>query len=418
MFQFMLQYVSMNKICDMVKNMTVLGIDSSGMVASAAVLNEETVLAEYTVNHKKTHSQTLLPMIDEIISMLELNLDEITAVATAGGPGSFTGLRIGASTVKGLAGVLKIPVISVPTLEGLAYNMYGAKGLICPIMDARRNQVYTGIYRFENDKLICVMPQCAVSIEELCLKLGEINRDGEEGADSVVFLGDGVPVFRDYIEKNLKFHFSFAPPHLSRQRAASVAALGITYLMEGKIRSAEEYRPEYLRMSQAERERGNVQSKDMRKLSSAALADRTLYFRTMEQADIEQVIKIEQESFSMPWLEKDFIDAIANKNNLYVVACRENEVVAYCGIWGVSPEGQICNVAVKPECRKAGIAFSMLDCAIKEAQLMGISEFTLEVREKNLAAISLYEKLGFRKEGVRKDFYQKPLENGVIMWKR
>lgn len=408
----------MNKGCGMVKNMTVLGIDSSGMVASAAVLNEENVLAEYSVNHKKTHSQTLLPMIDEIITMLELDLDEITAVATAGGPGSFTGLRIGASTVKGLAGVLKIPVISVPTLEGLAYNMYGAKGLVCPIMDARRNQVYTGIYRFEKDKLICVTPQCAISIEELCHRLGEKNGNKKADADSVVFLGDGVPVFREFLEKNLDFPFSFAPPHLSRQRAASVAALGITYLKEGKLSLAKDFRPEYLRMSQAERERKSVRSTDRRKLSSAALSDRSLYFRTMEQADIEQVIAIEKEAFSMPWLEKDFKDAIANKNNLYVVACRENEVVAYCGIWGVSPEGQICNVAVKPDCRRAGIAFSMLECAIKEAELMGISEFTLEVREKNTAAISLYEKLGFRKEGVRKDFYQKPPDNGVIMWKR
>ena len=398
--------------------MTVLGIDSSGMVASAAVLNEETVLAEYTVNHKKTHSQTLLPMTDEIISMLELDLDEITAIATAGGPGSFTGLRIGASTVKGLAGVLKIPVISVPTLEGLAYNMYNVKGLICPIMDARRNQVYTGIYRFENDKMIRVMPQCAISIEELCIKIGEINKNGEKNDDSVVFLGDGVPVFRDYIENNLKIPFSFAPPHLSRQRAASVAALGITYLSEGKISSAEEFKPEYLRMSQAERERENRRKTDIRKLSSAASVDKTIYFRTMEQADIEQAAKIEREIFSMPWSEKDFKDAIENKNNLYVVAYRENEVLAYCGIWGVSPEGQICNVAVKSECRREGIAFSMLECAMKEAQLMGIKEFTLEVREKNQPAISLYEKLGFKKEGLRKDFYEKPQDNAVIMWKR
>lgn len=395
----------------MAGDMRILGIDSSGMVASAAVLDDDAVLAEYTVNHKKTHSQTLLPMIDEIVNMLELDMSEITAIATAGGPGSFTGLRIGASTVKGLAGVLKIPVISVPTLEGLAYNMYGAKGLICPIMDARRNQVYTGIYSFENDELCCKMQQCAISIEELCNKLKVMG-------EHVVFLGDGVPVFREYIEENLEISFSFAPPHLSRQRAAAVAALGIKYFREGKIQSAGEHRPEYLRMSQAERERNSVKKTDMRKMSSAGTTEGSLYFRTMEQADIEQAVKIEQECFSAPWSEKDFRSAIENKNNLYVAACKEDELVAYCGIWGVAPEGQICNVAVKPEWRRKGIAFSMLDSAIKEAEAMGLSEFTLEVRENNMAAISLYEKLGFKNEGIRKDFYQNPLENGIIMWKR
>lgn len=385
------------------------------MVASAAVLNEETVLAEYTVNHKKTHSQTLLPMIDEIITMLDMDLSEITAIAAAAGPGSFTGLRIGASTVKGLAEVMGCPVISVPTLEGLAYNMYGTKGLVCPIMDARRNQVYTGIYRFENDKLICVLSQCAVSIEEICSKLSETARGREE---NVVFLGDGVPVFKDYIEENLKVPFSFAPPHMSRQKASSVAALGMVYIREGKICSAGEHRPDYLRMSQAERERDSKKKADIRKMSSAGTTEGSLYFRTMEKDDIEQVVKIEQECFSMPWSGQDFLDTIKNKNNLYVVACKDSEIVAYCGIWGVSPEGQVCNVAVKPEWREKGIAFSMLGSAIKEAQSMGLSEFTLEVREKNVAAISLYEKLGFKKEGIRKDFYRNPLENGIIMWKR
>lgn len=128
--------------------MKILGIDSSGLVASAAVVEDDNLLAEYTVNYKKTHSQTLLPMIDEIVRMTELDLNTLDGIAVAAGPGSFTGLRIGSATAKGLGLALGKPLVEIPTLEGLAYNLYGTEKLVCPMMDARRNQVYTGIYEF------------------------------------------------------------------------------------------------------------------------------------------------------------------------------------------------------------------------------------------------------------------------------
>ena len=128
--------------------MKILGLDSSGIVASVAIVEDDVLIAEYTVNYKKTHSQTLLPMLDEIAKMTELDLNSIDAIVVAAGPGSFTGLRIGSATAKGLGLALKKPLIAIPTVEGLAYNLYDISGLICPIMDARRKQVYTGIYRF------------------------------------------------------------------------------------------------------------------------------------------------------------------------------------------------------------------------------------------------------------------------------
>ena len=147
--------------------MKILALDSSGIVASVAVVEDDTLLAEYTVNYKKTHSQTLLPMLDEIVKMTELELESIDAIAVAAGPGSFTGLRIGSATAKGLGLALKKPLVAVPTVDALAYNLYDAQGLICPIMDARRKQVYTGIYRFENHQLVTLKEQWAAPIEEL-----------------------------------------------------------------------------------------------------------------------------------------------------------------------------------------------------------------------------------------------------------
>lgn len=228
--------------------MKILGLDSSGLVAGVAVVEDDNLLAEYTVNYKKTHSQTLLPMLDEIVRMTELDVNTLDALAVAGGPGSFTGLRIGSATAKGLGLALKKPVIHIPTLDGLAYNMYGSRDMVCPLMDARRNQTYTGLYEFTEGGMQVLEPQCAVGIEEIIAKVNERNR-------SVVFLGDGMPVFRTYIEEHCQVKFSFAPAHMNKQRAASVAALGLIYYREGKFQTAAEHRPDYLRLAQAERER-------------------------------------------------------------------------------------------------------------------------------------------------------------------
>lgn len=229
-------------------NMKILALDSSGLVASVAVVEEEYTIAEYTVNYKKTHSQTLLPMLDEVVKMTELDLGSIDAIAISGGPGSFTGLRIGSATAKGLGLALQKPLIHVPTLEGLAYNLCGTPGIICPIMDARRNQVYTGLYSFEKEDLQIVEPQMAIGIDELTEKL---NVRGE----AVTFLGDGVPVQREYLKEHLTVPYRFAPAHMNRQRAASVGMLGVKYYKAGKIETAMEHQPDYLRVSQAERER-------------------------------------------------------------------------------------------------------------------------------------------------------------------
>lgn len=228
--------------------MKILALDSSGLVASVAVIQDDNLLAEYTVNYKKTHSQTLLPMLDEIAGMIELDLNTVDGIAVAAGPGSFTGLRIGSATAKGLGLALKKPLIGVPTVEALAYNLYDIEGLICPIMDARRNQVYTGIYRFEDHEMVTVKPQTAMGVEDLA---EELNAMGKR----VTFLGDGVPVYRELLLSKVHVPYSFAPAHLNKQRAGAVGALGQKYFAEGKVQTAMEHQPEYLRVSQAERER-------------------------------------------------------------------------------------------------------------------------------------------------------------------
>ncbi len=232
--------------------MRILALDSSGLVASVALTEDDHLLAEFTVNYKKTHSQTLLPMLDEIAKMIDLDLNTIDAVAVAAGPGSFTGLRIGSATGKGLALAMNKPMISVPTVEALAYNLYDCSSIICPMMDARRQQVYTGIYQFEGHELTALFEQNALAVEELTEILNKIAMKEKK---DVVFLGDGVPVYQNLLQEQMMVPYSFAPAHVNKQRAGAVAALGIKYYEAGHIENARDHKPNYLRPSQAERER-------------------------------------------------------------------------------------------------------------------------------------------------------------------
>lgn len=228
--------------------MKLLILDSSGLVASVALIEDDRLIAEYTTGNKLTHSQTLLPMLNEVIKRTSFEMEDIDAIAVAKGPGSFTGLRIGAATAKGLGLALNKPIVPVPTVDGLAYQLFGTSKIICPMMDARRKQVYTGFYRFEGGEMKVLKEQCAQSVEDTLDQLREYN-------ESVIFLGDGVPVYHDEIMEKMGESAIFAPAHANRQRAAAVGALAQVYFAQGIYESADEFVPDYLRKSQAERER-------------------------------------------------------------------------------------------------------------------------------------------------------------------
>ena len=164
--------------------MRILAIESSAVTASVAILTDDVLTAEYTVNYKKTHSQTLLPMIDEICKMTETEPESFDLIAVSQGPGSFTGLRIGAATGKGIALALDKKMVAVPTLKAMAYNVSETDCLICPVMDARRQHLYTALYRLDKDgKPQEVLAQSLLSYEELIKLLNEKN-------EPVLFIGN------------------------------------------------------------------------------------------------------------------------------------------------------------------------------------------------------------------------------------
>ena len=227
--------------------MRILAIDSSSMVATVAITTDGILNAEYTINHKKTHSQTLLPMIAEIVKMIEIDMDSIDAVAITGGPGSYTGLRIGSATARCIGLALNKPIINVPTMDALAYNLYSSQYVICPIMDARRGQVYTGIYKFEETEMKTIKPQCIMMIDELIKELDTIK-------ESVMFLGDGVDVHKQLIDDIMDTKHYYAPASMNRHKASTLGTIAEIYYKNGKTETAKEHKPEYLRLSQAERE--------------------------------------------------------------------------------------------------------------------------------------------------------------------
>jgi len=387
--------------------MRVLAIDSSGLTATVAIVEDEQTIAEYTTNYKKTHSQTLLPMIDEMVRMVDADLKDIDAIAVAGGPGSFTGLRIGSATAKGLGLALDKPLIHVPTVDAMAYSMYGCEDIICPIMDARRKQVYTGLYSFSHKKnedgglydepvFQVLRMQMAVPVEELIRHLNVYRR-------RVVFLGDGVPVYKEMLAEGLKVPYSFAPSFMNRQRAAAVGALGIRYYEEGRYESAAEFRPEYLRKSQAERERAEREKNAVPKV------------RRMTMEDGAAVAEMEHQLFSDAWSEKSILETLDQTNTICLIAEKAGRTAGYLLAYTAADEAEIARIAVVKELQRQGAARALLTELESVCGSEGIKKILLDVRSGNSAARALYENAGFKEDGIRQRFYEDPVEDAILM---
>lgn len=387
--------------------MRVLAIDSSGLTATVAIVEDEQTIAEYTTNYKKTHSQTLLPMIDEMVRMVDADLKDIDAIAVAGGPGSFTGLRIGSATAKGLGLALDKPLIHVPTVDAMAYSMYGCEDIICPIMDARRKQVYTGLYSFSHKKnedgglydepvFQVLRMQMAVPVEELIRHLNVYRR-------RVVFLGDGVPVYKEMLAEGLKVPYSFAPSFMNRQRAAAVGALGIRYYEEGRYESAAEFRPEYLRKSQAERERAEREKNAVPKV------------RRMTMEDGAAVAEMEHQLFSDAWSEKSILETLDQTNTICLIAEKAGRTAGYLLAYTAADEAEIARIAVVKELQRQGAARALLTELESVCGSEGIKKILLDVRSGNSVARALYENAGFKEDGIRQRFYEDPVEDAILM---
>lgn len=226
--------------------MKVLGLDTSTMMATCAVLDEGNLLGEYSLNQDMTHSENLVPMIKEILDNLNSEVSDIDLYGVSLGPGSFTGLRIGIATVKSLAHVFNKPIVGISTLEGLAFNLVHG-GPIVPMIDARRNRVYTGIYKWQKGRLINILKPSIMEMEELLELL-------DKDYNNIMVNGNGALLYKEKIENSLKDKVRISPISLNSCRAASIAELALLNRHEENQYNYYNLVPDYLRESQAQRE--------------------------------------------------------------------------------------------------------------------------------------------------------------------
>ena len=230
--------------------MLILAFETSAKAASVALHDDAKLLAESYQNTGLTHSQTLMVMAEDMLKQCGYTAKDVTHVAVAAGPGSFTGVRIGVAAAKGLAWGLQVPCCGVSTLEAMAKNMGIYAGIVCAVMDARRNQVYNALFRVENGDFSRITEDRAISLADLGAELSQM--EGE-----VYLVGDGSLVAKAALGDRV-----IAPAeHRMHQRAAGVAMVAAEMIAAGAICDAESMQPNYLRLSQAEREKLERQSK-------------------------------------------------------------------------------------------------------------------------------------------------------------
>lgn len=374
--------------------MRILAIDTSTAAASSAIIEDGRLLCEFTINDGRKHSEKLMNIINIALENSGIEISQIDAFACSIGPGSFTGLRLGAAAVKGLGQAMNKPLIAVPTLEALAYNIFPYKGLICPMLDAQRKMVYSSLYRIEDNKLIKLEDYRAIDIDRLINRL-------EEYGEEIVILGDGVPIFGQKLKDALPNVVEASSATLY-PRASSVAALAEKLYKEGKALNYNELELYYIRKSQAEVEYDKKEKVEI---------------VPMTGEDIKSVYDVECKSFITPWSLESFTSEIYNNNMAkYLVAKIDGKVVGYGGMWIILDEGHITNIAVHPDHRGKKIGDALVKALINLAGENDVKRMTLEVRPSNWTAINLYKKYGFKEAGVRKGYYQDTGEDAIIMW--
>lgn len=222
--------------------MRLLAIDTSTMTGGIALMEEENLIAESRLNVKVSHSERLVKELDHILNQSSLNIDDIDIFAISIGPGSFTGLRVGLSTVKGLVYQSSKKIVSVSSLEALAYSLPFCKYPICPMLDARKKEVYTAIFLWGDERLVKIMDEQVIGIDDLLSKIIE----------KTVFLGDGVILYKDKIRSFLGDKAIFVFPQDIYPSPASVAYLGMIKAKMGKFDDPATLTPRYMRRSEAE----------------------------------------------------------------------------------------------------------------------------------------------------------------------
>ena len=387
--------------------MKTLAIDTSSKICSVTILDDKTVLINLSNDDEKTHSVKLMPMIDTAFKETLLTLDDINLLACCTGPGSFTGVRIGISTVKAFADVKNIPIVGITSLESLAYNVINkanSNTLICSLIDAKNSNVYCGVFQFlknENKKNtenneIC--NQICIFTDDIDNSINRIkNVLHEKNFNQILFVGDGSVIYKEKLLENFNDSL-FASEKENLQNGVSIGISGLEkYLLGNYYTDSSSIVPVYLRKSQAER----------------ALEEK-INILPMTIEDINLITPNLESEFDKFWNISNLLNDFNNPNSTYIVAKLDDEIVGFAGFLKICDEADIMNIVTKIDKRHLGIGSKLLSSLINIAKEQNLKTITLEVNVNNQIAINLYNKFNFKKTGLRKKYYNNT-DDAIIM---
>ena len=440
--------------------MKILAIDTSSKICSVAIFENDSPVIELHNDDEKTHSVKLMPMVDTALKNTNLTLDDISLLAVCTGPGSFTGVRIGIATVKAFSDVKHIPIVGVSSLESLAYNVMESMEmnvtnpvvektltleniLICSLLDAKNNNVYCGIYSFSRnagENLICnqiemfaedidttiakikatVIGSKAINNEFSNVKASDIenvetaSNISKPKFHNIVLVGGGAIAHQEKLKKAFDFSnvqnlntvsassatsmlVQFAEENFNLQNSNSVAKSALSNYNQGKFGYSSSISPIYLKKSQAER----------------ALEEK-VKIMPMSDCDIDAITPNFETDFDKFWNINTLKNDFANPNSVYFVAKLDDEIVGFAGFLKICDEANIMNIVTKANKRQLGIGSKLMQALIDEAKKQNLTNITLEVNDKNIPAIKLYEKFNFKRIGLRKKYYNNT-DDAIIM---
>jgi tRNA threonylcarbamoyladenosine biosynthesis protein TsaB len=360
--------------------MLICGLENSSRTCSCALSENESILGEVSVELTE-HSPVLPGLIDTLLNLAERELEQIDLWAFSIGPGSFTSLRVGLATVKGLAMVSGRPLVSVPTLEAIARDALRTDGLICPLIGARRGEVYYAVYRCCEEGLELVEGPGATHLGVLTERIG--------GDALFVMSGPGNDELPGSVEGEAIW------VHVPHPRASTVCKLGEEKFRRGGGDDLRSLEPLYVKPSYAE-EGGRSR------------------IVGMKRDHLDQVMAIETECFPHPWSRRAFLWELDSRIAFPLVSIMNDEVVGYLVVWIVGDEMHLGNIAVGSRYRGRGVGRQLMKWLIEEAARRRIVRVTLEVRTSNESAISLYKRFGFEKVAVREGYYPEG-EDALLM---
>ena len=366
--------------------MKILSIETSNKICSVAILEDKNLIKKIELNNGLTHSETLMPLIKQILEETKLSLSNIDLLVCDIGPGSFTGIRIGIATVKAFTDSLNIPSVGISSLEGLAYNIKN-EGLICSLIDCKNNNCYYSLYELKNNTYTLLEEPKADSVEN-CLNYLNYNYSNSV----ITFIGD-VSLYKELIEKTSKNFILLDSTNTQINNIninlnnIDVYNLGIAGFNKfNKNGKDENLLPLYLKKPQAQKQ----------------LEGKSISIETMQTSDLDH---LDISKFDNFWNIDILKDELKSQNSEFVCAKIENKVVGFAGIKIVLDTADIMNIAVKEDYRRQGIATLLLNNILDICNEKNIKTINLEVNEENFSAIRLYQKFGFKENGRRKKYY-------------